>query len=216
MEKISKIIPPSRRTQYMDLAKRKIATEQSAGGNEEIFQKPAGRVSTLNAKRIDTLLASEKLKPQVDRSNVADEAPANDVAAAPINERQFDFNRSADAAPEILENMVVDKTSSPIDRVSIANAKNTAQFVQGAPYEKKASPNATNANEAKTVTDAKATGYESMREAKQLQAAKNIARKFQNVQENVNEKKEIRGTKPQSEVVAERVERSSETTARAT
>lgn len=208
MEKISKILPPSRRTQYMDLSKRKIAQDDALmGTNDDLFQKPAGRVSALNAKRVDALLANEKMASQKVNVAASEESPVNDITATPVYEKQFNFNNSADAAPEILENMVVDKTSNPIDRVSIANAKEAAEFVQSVPYEKRTSPSA---NATQNALDPKRPGYESMKEAKQLQAVKNIARKFQSVQDNVNEKKEIRGAKPQSELVTDRLERSND------
>ena len=212
MEKISKILPPSRRTQYVDLAKRKFTQEETVNNTDDFFQKPAGRVSLLNAKRVDTLLANEKVASDKVKVSSSEDSIPNDVAASPVAEKQFTFNESADSAPEILENLVVDKTSNPVDRVSIASAKDAAEFVQSAPYDKKSETSAAGAT--KNALEAKRSGYENMKEAKQLQAAKDITRKFQNVQESINEKKEIRGAKPQSEAVAERVERTNDSAAR--
>ena len=60
MEKISKIIPPSRRTQYLDLAKRQIAKEQEQTQMQDLSGAPSTQASRLNAQRIEKLKANEQ------------------------------------------------------------------------------------------------------------------------------------------------------------
>ncbi|MFN7905343.1 MAG: hypothetical protein ACK5P5_09180 [Pseudobdellovibrionaceae bacterium] len=211
MEKISKIIPPSRRTQYMDLAKKRVASQEAGQtGQDEIFAKPTGRVSSMNAKRIEMLsAANEKTLPgkvTASEQSIIDR-PLQDISNSPVPEKSIDFNRSADVAPGILEDLVVNKTSSPVDRVNIARAKEASEFVQGRPYGKqKESGNA--------VTDPKSASYESMKEAKQLQAARDIAKKFQVNNEVVQAKKEIKGPKTVSETALEKIDRNDENVVR--
>ncbi len=212
MEKISKIIPPSRRTQYVELAKKNAGKQVAAEvEGSDMFQKPASRVSLMNAQRIETMLAKEKQLP----GNVkgfdkeTDDPLVQEIVTGDNAAKSAKFNAAADTSPDILENMVVNKTTTPIDRMNAVRAKEAAEFTQAVPYDKKQSASPLSASEAKKAD------YESLKEAKNLQAAKDIAKKFQVSQDNVEAKKEIKGMKPKSEAIVDSIERKNEVAARA-